>query len=77
MEKITTLAEDIEIPSNGKLTLEKINEDSGATYFRLTLIVKEHSFIIAGGSEAEIIEFSRHLTDSIKDFMVGANNSPK
>ena len=77
MEQKTVLTREIEIPSNGKFVIEKIKEVAPGPYFRLTFVEKEHSFILAGGSASEIIEFSHLLTNSIKDFTVETSDTPK
>lgn len=66
-----TITKDIEIQGNGKLTLQKIDDGKGP-YFRLTFVDREHSFILAGGDVADIVNFSDSIKDSIKDFTVEA-----
>ncbi len=73
MEKETVLTQDIVIPSNGKLVIEKVTEGGGLTYFRLSFDIKEQKFILVGGSAEEISEFSDLLKNSIKDFIVATN----
>ncbi len=70
MEKTTTQTKDIEIQGNGKLILEKIQEEGKGPFFRLTFIKGEHQFILAGGDEADIINFSDSIRNSLKDFTV-------